>query len=132
MIEVRNPCTAQDLGLLHPHHHAFRHCSCCRQVLQLPDQAALHPKEFIDPQDSDNGFLALGNDRDFDLALLNIENCVSDITLRKDFFTAFGAWKRDPGRPPPETLKGVLQRISNDPVCTLAPTGCTLRQVQCV
>src|SRR5258708_1019603 len=78
---LKNP---QDLGPLHSHSHAFRHCSSCRQTSRLSDQASL-TEEFIRPQDCDNGFLALlGYDGDFDLALSNVHDRICSIALRKN------------------------------------------------
>ena len=52
------------------------------------------PTNSSDTQECDNGFLALlGYDSDFDLALLDIENRIGGITLRKNDLLSFDAWQ---------------------------------------
>jgi hypothetical protein len=70
--------------LLHPHDLGFRHGRGCRYAQRLPGQASF-AAELVRPQDCDDGFLALlGDNGDFDLALLDIENCIRKTTLRED------------------------------------------------
>ena len=77
---------ALDFRLFHAHRHAFRHCGRRRQALRLSDQASF-ADEFVHAQDGDDRFLALlRDDGDFDFALLDVENRVRVIALRKDDF----------------------------------------------
>ena len=70
--------------LLQPHDLAFRHCHGCRDAPRLPGQASF-AAEFVRPQDRDDRLLALlGDNGDFDLALLDIENCIRRTALRED------------------------------------------------
>jgi hypothetical protein len=65
-------------------HLAFRHCHGGRHAPRLPGQASF-TAEFVRPQDCDDGFFALlGDNGDFDLALLDVENCIRRTALRKD------------------------------------------------
>jgi hypothetical protein len=51
---------------------------------RLPGQASF-AAEFVRPQDCDDSLLALlGDNGDFDLALLDIENCIRRTALRED------------------------------------------------
>jgi hypothetical protein len=72
---------------LHPHRHAVRHRGSCCQAPWLSDQATF-TKEFVGTQERDNGLLALlGQHCDFDLAFLEIENCIRGVALRKKDFS---------------------------------------------
>src|SRR5690349_6479131 len=80
------PKKALNFGLVHSHGDAFGHRTCCRQSPWLSDQAPF-TRKFISTQDRYYGFLALlGYNGDFDLAFLNIEDCISFVALRKDDF----------------------------------------------
>jgi hypothetical protein len=69
---------------LHAHRFAFRHGRRSRQALRLPEQASFTGK-FVEPQKRDNGFLSiLGQDSNFDLSLLDVENEVRIIALSKN------------------------------------------------
>ena len=54
-----------------------------RYALRLPGKASF-AEEFVRPKDRDDGFLALlGNDGDLHLALLDVEDLVRRVSLRK-------------------------------------------------
>ena len=57
-----------------PHNLAFGHCRGGRHAARLAGQATF-AAEFIWPQDCDDGFLPLlGNDGDFDLAVMDVKD----------------------------------------------------------
>src|SRR5690242_10971451 len=73
-----------DCPLLQPHDFAFRHCRRSGHAPRLTGQATL-TTEFIRPEDCDDGFLPLlGNNRDLDLALLDVEDGICRIALCED------------------------------------------------
>ena len=76
-----------NFALLYSHRLAIRYCRRRRQPLRLPEQASFTEK-FFGPQKCDNGFLSfLGDDGDFDLALLDIEDGVRIIALSENDFS---------------------------------------------
>jgi hypothetical protein len=83
-LTAKNPTHFQDF---HSHRYTFSHRSSCCQALGLSDQAAF-TKEFVGTQERDNGLLSLlGHYGDFDLALFDVENCISGVALRKKDFS---------------------------------------------
>jgi hypothetical protein len=75
-----------DFRLPNSHDRAFAHSHSGCETFWLPNQTAL-AKKLIYAEERNHGFLALlGDDRNFDFALFDIEHCVCRIALRKDDF----------------------------------------------
>jgi hypothetical protein len=71
-------------GLLQASYHAFVHRPGCRDAQRMAIETSF-AKEVASFQDCDDCFLALlGNDGEFDLALLDVKNRVRGLSLRKD------------------------------------------------
>ena len=75
---------ANDGCFLQPHDHAFHHCRRRSNAQWLPGQAPLAAEIASSKDRNDCFFALLGNDGDFDLALLNVENSIRRLSLRKD------------------------------------------------
>src|ERR1041385_6648397 len=82
---------ADDGGFFQLHDDRFAERRGCRYPLRLSGKAAL-AEEFVAFEDRDDGLLALlGNDGDFHLALLDVEDLVRRVTLREyDLVLAVG------------------------------------------
>src|ERR1700674_4833852 len=75
---------AYDRRFVEPHYHAFRDCRDSRQAPWLAGQAALAEKIRL-PVDCDDCVPALvRDDRDLDLAGLNVKDGIRQVSLRED------------------------------------------------
>jgi len=75
---------ANDGRFLQPHDLAFHHCRHSRHAQRLPHQASF-ANEIADSKDRDDCFFPLlGNNGDFNLALLDVENSIRRLSLRED------------------------------------------------
>jgi hypothetical protein len=75
---------ANDGSFLEPHDLAFHHRRDRRHAQRLPRQASL-AAEIAGSKDRNDCFFPLfGNNGDFDLALLDVENSVRHLALRED------------------------------------------------
>jgi hypothetical protein len=80
-LSAKNPT---HLGRFHSHRYTLSHRGCGCQPPWLPDQASFS-KEFVRTQERDNGLLPLlGHYGDFDLAFLDVENCIGGLALGKE------------------------------------------------
>src|SRR5271156_1940609 len=83
-LTAKNPTHFQDF---HSHRYTFSHRSSGCQSPWLSNQAAFS-KELVRAQERDDGLLSLlGHHGDFDLALFDVENCISGVALRKKYFS---------------------------------------------
>src|ERR1700722_14365463 len=79
-LTAKNPTHFQDF---HSHRYTFSHRSSGCQSPWLSNQAAFS-KELVRAEERDDGLLSLlGHYGDFDLALFDVENRISDVALRK-------------------------------------------------
>jgi hypothetical protein len=74
---------ANDLRLSDPHDHAIRDCNYRSQAERLASQAALAKEITLSVESNDRLFPSLGNDRDFNLSALDVEDGVRRVTLRE-------------------------------------------------
>ena len=75
---------ADDCILFNPHDFAFRQGRRVSNALGLPSETSLAAK-FIRPENCNHSLLAaFRNDRDFELALLDIKNRIRSVALRED------------------------------------------------
>src|ERR1700730_11001687 len=81
MEHANNGCFVQ------PHDLALHHRRNSRYAQRLPRQASFAEESALSKDRNDRFFPLLGNDGNFYLALLDVENCVSRFALRENCLT---------------------------------------------
>jgi len=75
---------ANDGCFLEPHDHTFSHCGGRSDAQWLPGQASLAAEIARSKDRNDCFFPLLGNNGEFDLAVLDVEDSIRRLTLRED------------------------------------------------